>query len=75
MSTTQSMNYPVLARRGFMLGAALFLIGGLGHVVGPAIVGSLPGWEAGLLLDMEIAGILIGLFAPLIFGIALPLME
>ncbi|WP_158855315.1 hypothetical protein [Halorhabdus sp. CUG00001] len=75
MSTTRNLNYPSLARRGFILGAALFLIGGLGHVVGPAIVGSLPGWEAALLLDLEIAGILIGLFAPLIFGIVLPLTE
>ncbi|WP_181687056.1 DUF7860 family protein [Halorhabdus salina] len=75
MSTTQNLNYPSLARRGFILGAAMFLIGGLGHVVGPAVVGSLPDWEAGLLLDMEIAGILIGLFAPLIFGIAMPLLE
>jgi len=75
MSGYRDMDYTKLTRGGFLLGVAMFLVGGLGHVVVPALGGSLPGWGAGLLLDLEVGGILIGLFSPLAFGIVLPLTE
>ncbi|WP_135665075.1 DUF7860 family protein [Halorhabdus rudnickae] len=71
MSGYRDMDYVKLARWGFVLGAAMFLLGGIGHMVGP----TLQGWESGLLLDMEIGGILVGLLSPLTFGIVLPLTE
>ncbi|WP_136689742.1 DUF7860 family protein [Halorhabdus amylolytica] len=71
MSGYRDMDYVKLARWGFVLGAAMFLIGG----VGQAVVPGLPGWEKGLLLDLEVGGIFVGLLAPLTFGIVLPLTE
>lgn len=75
MSSYRELDYPALTRIGFAIGAAMILIGGIGRAVGPMIAGSLNGWEASLLVDLEIGGILIGLFAPLLFGIVLPLTE
>ncbi|MCU4718840.1 DUF7860 family protein [Halapricum hydrolyticum] len=69
------LDYPKLTRRGFALGVGLLVVGLLGEVLGPAVVGSLPTWGHTLFLDLEMLGILVGLFAPLVFGIALPLTE
>lgn len=69
------LDYPKLARRGFLLGVALLAVGVLGEFVGPLIIGSLPGQLHTLFIDLEALGILVGLFAPLTFGIALPLTE
>lgn len=70
-----NLDYPTLTRRGFALGIGLLVVGLLGEALGPAVVGSLPAWGHTLFLDLEILGILVGLFAPLVFGIALPLTE
>lgn len=70
-----SIDHAFLAKAGFLLGLALFLGGAGGELVGTAYFGSLPGWEKTLFFDMEVLGILVGLFAPLAFGIVLPLVE
>jgi len=69
------IDYPAWAKRGFLLGVGLFLLGAGGEVVGHDYFGSLPAWEETLFTDMELIGILIGFFSPLIFGIVLPLTE
>lgn len=69
------LDYPRLAKRGFLLGLALLFVGAGGEALLPALVGPLPGWERALLLDVEILGLLVGFFSPLVFGIALPLTE
>ena len=75
MAQYVATDYPSLAKTGFLLGVALFVLGGLGEVVGTAVFGGLPAWEQTLFFDMEVLGILLGLFSPLVFGIALPLVE
>ena len=75
MSGYRGMDYAKLARNGFLLGVGMFLLGGLGHLIGPALLGSLSGWESGLLVDLEVGGIVVGLLAPLGFGVVLPLTE
>jgi len=75
MAQYASLDYPTLAKTGFLLGVALFVLGGLGEIVARAVFGGLPGWEQTLFFDMEVLGILLGLFSPLVFGIALPLIE
>jgi hydrogenase/urease accessory protein HupE len=75
MAHTTSMNHEKLAKRGFLLGFALFAIGALGEIAGHTLFTELPGWEQTLLFDMVILGTLIALLAPLIFGIVLPLIE
>ena len=75
MAPTRNMNYAAWTKHSFLLGVALLVIGVAGHVLGPAIQGSMPAWEATLFLDLEILGVLIGLIAPFTFGVVLPLTE
>ncbi|MFC7027346.1 hypothetical protein ACFQJ5_06665 [Halomicroarcula sp. GCM10025324] len=75
MGRTRRLDHATLAKRGFLLGVGLFALGVLGEVIGPVLVGPLPGWGDMLFTDMEGLGILVALFAPLIFGIILPLTE
>ncbi|MBV0924066.1 hypothetical protein KTS45_07595 [Halomicroarcula limicola] len=75
MAQYRSMDHAALAKRGFLLGVGLFVLGILGEFVAPAVVGPLPGWGHMVLTDMEGIGILLGLFSPLVFGIILPLIE
>jgi hypothetical protein len=70
-----NLDYPRLTKTGFAFGVALFAFGVLGHVVGTAMYGTLPGWENVLLTDLEILGLLIAFFSPIVFGIVLPLTE
>lgn len=70
-----NIDYQTMTRRGFALGLSLLVVGILGEVALPMIAGPLPAWERTLFFDMEVLGILIGLFAPLIFGVVLPLTE
>ncbi|WP_436928106.1 DUF7860 family protein [Halosimplex amylolyticum] len=75
MTQYVSTDYPSLAKTGFLLGIALFVLGAGGELVGTAVFGGIPGWEQTLFFDMEVLGILLGLFSPLVFGIVLPLVE
>jgi len=72
---TRSIDHASYAKRGFLLGVVLFAGGALAEIIGTAYFGSLPGWEQTLFFDMEVVGILIGLLAPLVFGIVMPLVE
>lgn len=69
------MDHAKRAKQGFMLGVGLFALGALGEIIGHAMYSELPGWEQTLLFNAEVFGILIGLLAPLVFGIVLPLIE
>jgi len=70
-----NIDYPTMAKRGFLVGLALFLVGAVGGLVGPAVAGPLPQWETTLLFDLEVVGLLVGFFSPMLFGVALPLTE
>lgn len=69
------LDYPRLAKGGFLLGLGLLLVGAIGGAVAHAYLEPLPPWEATLLFDIEVIGLLIGFFSPFIFGIFLPLTE
>jgi len=71
----QSVDYATYAKRGFLVGVGLFVVGALGEAVGHAALGTLPSWNDALLTNMEAFGIVIALLAPLVFGIVLPLTE
>jgi hypothetical protein len=75
MSQSKQRDYPRLAKRGFLLGLGLFLVGAGGAIGGTAVFGTLPSWSNTLFTDMELLGIVLGLFSPLIFGIVMPLIE
>jgi hypothetical protein len=71
----QRLAYTRYARGGFFLGVVVFILGILGHALGPALFGPLPAWEITLFTTMEFAGIALALCAPIVFGIVLPLIE
>lgn len=75
MAYGRSFDYPTLTKRGFLFGLALLLVGGFGELIGTAFFAPIPAWEASLLFDLEVIGLLIGLLAPFAFGIVLPLTE
>ncbi|MEF8773143.1 MAG: hypothetical protein V5A23_00685 [Halobacteriales archaeon] len=62
-----------LAKYGFVAGVAMIVAGALGHSTLPVLVGPLPGWESALLTDLEVLGVLVGVFSVFGFGIFLPL--
>jgi hypothetical protein len=75
MARHSNLDHAFLAKAGFLLGLALFAVGGGGEVFGHAMYGSLPAWETTLFFDLEVLGLLIGFFSPFVFGIFLPLAE
>jgi hypothetical protein len=75
MSQTGSIDHAKRAKQGFLLGAGLFALGALGELVGHALYAELPGWEQALFFNAEVVGVLLALFAPLVFAGVLPLIE
>ena len=75
MGQYRNVDHATLAKRGFLLGVGLFAVGALGELTAHAFLGPLPGWGNMLLTNLEGVGILLGLFAPLVFGIVMPLVE
>lgn len=69
------LDYEFLAKTGFFLGLGLLVVGGGGELIGHAYFGTLPGWEETLFFDLEVIGLVVGFFSPLLFGIFLPLTE
>ena len=75
MAQYQRLAYTTYARGGFVLGVVVFVLGILGHALGPALFGPLPAWELTLFTAMEFVGIALALCSPIVFGIVLPLIE
>lgn len=73
--TYGDLDYPTLTKRAFLLGVALFVIGGVGELGLTAAGISIPQWEQTLLFDLEVLGVVIALLSPFVFGILLPLTE
>ena len=70
-----TIDYSSYAKSGFLFGFALFAVAAIGEVV--IHVGDLQvaAWIATVLLDAGLAGILVMLLAPAIFGVVMPLTE
>ena len=69
------LDYSRLAKRSFLFGVSLFVIGLIGQVVLPAVLAAPPAWELMLLFDLEAIGLVVFFFSPLVFGVVLPLTE
>lgn len=69
-----NLDYAAVAKKGFLLGVALFALGAVGEVVGHAYF-AVPSLAEQLFLGMEVTGVAVGLFVPIIFGAILPLTE
>ncbi|WP_254533748.1 hypothetical protein [Natrinema gelatinilyticum] len=74
MGHNMGLDYATYAKRGFLLGLALFLFGALGAIVASRI-GPFPGWERTLLSDSMILGFSLGFISVFGFGIVLPLTD
>lgn len=72
---SRSFDYAAIAKKGFLLGVALFALGSVGEVVGHAYLGSMPTSVERLFLGLEVTGVLLGLLVPIVFGAVLPLIE
>ncbi|MDY6779495.1 MAG: hypothetical protein SV760_02895 [Halobacteria archaeon] len=69
------LDYAKYAKRTFILGVALMVLGWIGEEVGRVFLGGLPGWEETLLLYSIAIGLLLLIFSIVGFGIFLPLTE
>jgi hypothetical protein len=69
------IDYPRVTKLGTLAGVALVAAGALGELVGPALFGPLPAWEHTLFFDLEVLGVVLLVFVPFVFGVALPLTE
>jgi hypothetical protein len=69
------LDYSALTGGGTLLGVGLFALGALGELATHALGMQLPAWEATLLFDAEVVGVLLSLLSPLVFGVLLPLTE
>jgi len=75
MSRYGDLDYQHWAKTGFLLSVAVFALGASAELSVAAMDLTLPAWERALLVDMEIIGVVGGLFSPLLFGVVLPLTE
>ncbi|MDS0476423.1 hypothetical protein [Natrinema sp. 1APR25-10V2] len=75
MERYSGRDYPELAKAGFFLGLALFVVGTGSELIGHAMFGSLPQWENTLFFALTIVGFAIGFASPFLFGIIMPLVE
>lgn len=66
-------DYAKLAKQGFLLGLAAFVVGELTEPIQHSFGMVVPGWEHGLLFLLTVLGVLTALLAPLVFGVWLPL--
>ncbi|QLD85281.1 hypothetical protein HWV23_05915 [Natronomonas halophila] len=71
----QNLDYGRIAKLGFFAGAAMFIIGAVGGVIGRSLAAGMPDVAGQLFISLEVVGVLVGLLVPLVFGIVLPLVE
>lgn len=69
-----NLDYADVAKKGFVLGVALFALGAVGEILGHAYL-ALPAVAEQVLFGMEVTGIAVGFLVPIIFGAVLPLTE
>ncbi|PGF16508.1 hypothetical protein CP556_10520 [Natrinema sp. CBA1119] len=75
MAHYSGRDYSSLAKTGFVLGLALFVVGTGSELIGHAMFGSLPQWENTLFFALTMIGFAVGFASPFVFGIIMPLTE
>jgi hypothetical protein len=73
--SSRSFDHARIAKTGFFAGLVLFGFGVVGELAGHYLLGSMPGTAEQGLFAMEVLGVLVGFFVPIIFGAVLPLTE
>jgi hypothetical protein len=72
---SRSLDHAKIAKTGFLAGLGLFAAGVVGEFAGHSVVSSMPGSLESVLLMMEVLGVAVAFFVPVVFGAVLPLME
>ncbi|NKE37531.1 hypothetical protein GWG54_17300 [Natronococcus sp. JC468] len=75
MGHHSNLDHAYWAKRGFLFGLGLFLLGASGEILGQMFFSPLPSWEHTLFTLLIGIGIITGFFSPWIFGVALPLID
>lgn len=75
MARYGDLDYSRLTKLGFLLGLAFLLTGATGEWAIHAADAPLPAWGDTLFFDLEVVGVLLVLFVPVVFGVVLPLTE
>lgn len=71
-----TLDYPKLAKYGFLLGATMFFVGAVGEILLAGVFSeTAPGWVDTLLFDVEALGVLVAFLAVAVFGVIMPLTE
>ena len=70
-----NLDYSAYAKGGFLIGLAMFAVAAIGEVVIHVGNVQIATWIGTVLLDTGLAGILVMLLAPIIFGVIMPLTE
>ena len=74
MSGHSLVNHEQLAKGGFLLGLALVVLGAVGEAAAHAGVVQVAAWTQTLFFDMEVLGVVLFLFSPIVFAIVMPLV-
>lgn len=69
-----NLDYADAAKKGFLLGVALFALGAVGEMLGHGFL-AVPSIADQLFFGMEVTGVVVSLLAPMVFGAILPLIE
>ena len=69
-----TLDHAAVAKKGFLLGVALFALGAVGEIVGHAYL-ALPAVAEQVFFGMEVTGVAVGLLVAIVFGAVLPLTE
>lgn len=69
-----NLEYADVARKGFLVGVALFALGAVGEVAGHTLF-AVPSIAERLFFGMIVVGVGLGLLVPIVFGVVLPLLE
>lgn len=70
-----NIDYSTYAKGGFFIGLAMFAIAAIGEIVIHLANVQVAAWITTVLLDAGLAGILVMLVAPIVFGVVMPLTE
>ncbi len=70
-----SLDHAKIAKAGFLAGLGPFAAGVVGEFAGHSLLSSLPETVESALLTMEVLGVVVGFFVPVVFGAVLPLAE
>ena len=72
---SRSLDHAKIAKTGFLAGLGLFVVGAVGELAGHSVASSMSETLESALLMLEVAGVAVAFFVPVVFGAVLPLVE